>query len=158
MRKLVALVAAVAALAVAGVASAGTPVQSDCPRQAPVVDCKQITVGNDGVASVTVKAAPELSPTTAFAIGVWSSLPVATQVTVSYSINCAHNINDVSGSTVLTAGSTVSTATYLWFGSKTVAGPWYGWDVCSASVTFSQPGGQGVDHSLVGWLASHNGA
>lgn len=156
MRRKLALFVAVAAaaLALAGIASAGTPVQTPCPVAGPVVDCAQITVGNAQTATVTVGARASQSPTTAFAIGVWSSLEVAAPVTVNYAVECQHPINSRSGSTVLTAGRFFSDATYIWTGSPLVAGPWYGWDVCETTVTMSQASA-GTDHSLVGWLASH---
>lgn len=146
MRKLIALLAATVALATAGVAGAG------------IVDQGQTTVGNNDTATVTLVSPAELSPTTAFAVGVWGSLEVAAPVSVSYSINCAHAINDRSGSLTLTAGRFFSDAAYLWIGSPAVAGPWFGWDVCSATVTLSQAGNGLEDHSLVAWLNSHNGA
>jgi hypothetical protein len=157
MRKLIVLLAALAALASAGAVAAGTPAQASCPEPQPypIVDCEQVTVGDADTATVNLHARAELSPTTAFAIGVWSSVPVAAPVTGTYAINCANNINDRAGSFVLTAGQFFSDATYLWVGSKDVAGPWFGWDVCSASVTLSQ-GTQGSDHALRAWLASHN--
>jgi hypothetical protein len=146
MRKVIALLATITALATASVATGG------------IVDQEQTTVGNNDVATVTLISAAELSPTTAFAVGVWGSLEVAAPVTVNYQINCAHAINDRAGSTTLTAGRFFSDATYLWIGSPAVAGPWFGWDTCSATVTLSQAGNGLEDHSLVAWLASHNGA
>lgn len=144
MKKLIALLATIAALATAGAAGAG------------IVDQDTTTVGDNDTATVTLTAAAELSPTTAFAIGVWGSLEVAAPVTGSYQINCANPINDRSGPISLTAGRFFSDAAYLWVGNPGVAGPWFGWDVCSASVTLSQAGNGLGDHSLVAWLASHN--
>lgn len=146
MRKAIALLATLATLTTASVAGAG------------IVDQASTTVGNNDTATVTLSAAAELSPTTAFAIGVWSSLEIAAPVTGTYQINCANPTNDRSGSLTLTAGRFVSDAAYLWTGSRAVAGPWFGWDVCSATVTLSQAGNSLQDHSLVAWLNSHNGA
>lgn len=157
MRKLIALLATLTALAAASVAAAGTPAAA-CPEPQPypIVDCQQTTVGNHDVATVTLTALTEQSPTTAFAIGVWGSLEVAAPVTVSYDIDCAHPGNDREGAFTLIAGRFFSDAAYVWVGSPGIAGPWFGWDVCSASVTLSQPGNGLQDHSLRAWLASHN--
>lgn len=142
MKRVILLLAILAAFLTAGVASAG------------IVDQEETTVGNNDVASVTLSASPHL--TTAFAVGVWSSLEVAAPVHVTYAVVCDQPGNDRAGSFDLLAGRFVSDAAYIWIGSPAIAAPWYGWSHCQATVTLSQPGNGLEDHSLVAWLASHN--
>lgn len=156
MRRVILLFAIIAAFTYAATANAGQGVQTPCPISSPVVDCQAITVGDLDTATVTMTISPHL--TTAFAIGVWGSLEVASPVTVTYAINCAHAANDRAGQLTLTAGRFFSDAAYVWIGSPAVAGPWFGWDVCSATVTLSQAGNGLEDHSLVAWMNSHNGS
>ena len=94
------------------------------------------------------------STTTAFAFGVWNSHLTPIPTTYSANVDCAHNANDrfVPPTPVL-AGRTVSPAAYLWFGSRGIAGPWFGWDTCSISVLISAP--LDNDDSMIAWLVSH---
>jgi hypothetical protein len=140
MKRILALLALVASLAVVGAASG------------QIVDEETSSVGDGQTASVTLL---DVSRTTAFAVGVWSSLEVAAPVTGEYSVTCANPANNRSGPISLIAGRFVSDAQYIWVGSPAVASPWYGWDTCSVAVTLRQGGAE--DHSLIAWLASHNG-
>lgn len=144
MRKLVAVLATVGALALAGVAAGG------------VVDQRETTVGDNDAATVTLTT-PVLNTTTAFAVGVWSSSPALRQVFVQYTIRCVNPENSRTGEVTLYAGHGEADAQLIWAGAKTVAGPWYGWGSCLASVTLTQFGGFGQDHGLVAWLVSHDG-
>ena len=141
MKRVLTLVSLIAALAVSGTAMGG------------IVDEETASVGTGDIASVTVL---DVGRTTAFAVGVWSSLEVAAPVQVQYSTTCEHPANNSSGLLTLLAGRFVSDSAYVWVGSKAIAGPWYGWDVCSTVVTLRQPGD--TDHTLVAWLNSHNGS
>jgi len=153
MRRAIALLAILAAFTYAAAANAGQGVQTPCPISGPVVDCQAITVGDLDTATVTMTITPHL--TTAFAIGVWGSNEVAAPVQINYHVTCEHPGNNRSGSIQLLAGRFVSDAAYIWVGSPTIAGPFYGWDTCGATVTVIQPGNGLADHSIVGWLASH---
>lgn len=144
MRKLVAVLATVGALALAGVAAGG------------VVDQQETTVGDNDAATVTLTT-PVLNTTTAFAVGVWSSSPALRPVLVQYTIRCVNPENSRTGGLTMYAGHGEADAQLIWAAAKSVAGPWYGWDSCLASVTLTQLGGFGQDHSLVAWLVSHDG-
>ncbi len=140
MRKLVAVLATVGALALAGVAAGG------------VVDEQTSSVGNGQTAVVQLHST--VGPTTAYAVGVWSSAEVASPVHVNYSVICSTPGNSKSGSFNLLAGRFVSDAAYIWIGSPNIADPWYGWSTCVATVTLTQTAGDN-DLALVGWLNSH---
>lgn len=96
--------------------------------------------------------------TTAYAIGVWTSswTSITTKLPITYSgyVDCIHNANDHSFGGTLFANRYVSDATYLWFGSRATAGPWFGWDTCSIAVNFYAQN-LGNDDSLYAWLVSH---
>jgi hypothetical protein len=92
--------------------------------------------------------------TTAYAFGVWNSHLTPIPVTYSANIDCAHNANDrFVPPTTVPAGRTLSPAAFLWFGSRAIAGPWFGWDTCSISVLISAP--LDNDDSMIAWLVSH---
>jgi hypothetical protein len=92
--------------------------------------------------------------TTAYAFGVWTSHVSPLQIQYQATINCVHNANDRVVSGVLLASRTVSDAAFLWFGSRAIAGPWFGWDTCSIAVNISAPGLDN-DDSMISWLVSH---
>lgn len=155
MHKTILLLAIIAAFTITNIATAGQGAQTPCPTSGPVVDCQAITVGNLNTATVTIGARLSQSPTTALAIGVWSSLEVAAPVNVNYNVTCAHPGNNRAGSFNLLAGRFVSDAAYIWVGSPAIAGPWLGWDSCETTIVVSQAGNGLVDHSIQAWVASH---
>jgi hypothetical protein len=92
--------------------------------------------------------------TTAYALGVWPSSPTRVPIAISGNVDCVHNGNDRVFSTTLFASRTHSDAAYLWFASRGIAGPWFGWDTCSIHVNVNAPG-LGSDNAMLAWLASH---
>ena len=139
VKKVLALLTLIASLAVVGAAQGLTVTEGTD------------SVGNGDIASVTLN---DVSRTTAFAIGVWSSVEVAAPVQVQYDVICANPANNRSNTITLLAGRFVSDEAYIAIMSPQVANPWYGWDLCTATVTFRQAAA--TDHSLIGWLASHD--
>lgn len=139
MKRAIALLATVGALTFATVATAD------------IVDEGTSSVGNNQTATVTLQ---DVSRTTAFAVGVWSSAEIAAPVHVTYNVVCSTPGNNASGSFNLLAGRFVSDAAYIWIGSPAIADPWFGWSTCNATVTLTQTAGDS-DVALVGWLASH---
>lgn len=91
--------------------------------------------------------------TTAYAFGVWTSHLTPLPVTYSANIDCRHNANDRFVSGAVGAGRFDDGAAFLWFGSRAIAGPWFGWDTCSISVLITAP--LSNDDSMIAWLASH---
>lgn len=141
MRHVITLLAILAAFTLATVGNAG------------IVGEAQSTAGTGETATITLHNA---SQTTAYAVGVWSSTETPTPVHITYTIACTHPANNKYGSFDLLAGRYVSDAAYLWAGSPNIAGPFYGWDTCDATVGLTQTAG-GNDFTLIGWLNSHNG-
>lgn len=139
MRKTITLLATITAFALANIATAG------------IVDEGQNTAGTGETATIILH---NVSHTTAFAVGVWSSAEVAAPVHATYTITCSTPGNNKSGSFTLLAGRYVSDAAYLWTGSPNIADPWYGWATCNATVGLTQTAASN-DITLLGWLSSH---
>lgn len=92
--------------------------------------------------------------TTAYALGVWTSSPTLVPISISGNVDCVHNGNDRLFSGTLFASRTFSDAAFLWFGSRSIAGPWFGWDTCSIHVNINAPS-LSNDDTMIAWLASH---
>ena len=92
--------------------------------------------------------------TTAYALGVWTSSTTLVPIAISGNVDCVHNANDRVFSDTLFASRTQADAVYLWFGSRAIAGPWFGWDTCSIHVNLNAPGLDN-DDTMLAWLASH---
>lgn len=125
---------------------------------AGIINQQETTTGNNKTATITLTT--PIHNTTAFAIGAWSSLETVTPtnpINVNYTITCAHPTNNKAGSLQLLAGRHFTSSAYIWVGSPTIAGPWLGWDACTATITLSQAGNGLEDHSIIGWVSSHNG-
>lgn len=144
MKKVLSIIVAALALALAGTAAAG------------IVDERTGVAGSGDVAAVHL--ASLVGPTTAYAIGVWSSREVAAPVQVTYRVFCQDPANNRDGSLTLLAGRFVSDEALLFTASPAIAGPWYGWDTCVIDVSLTQTASADNDVALVAWLASHNGS